>query len=265
MDTLTGFRVVAILALVGCLPADTIIETTTPPAEGVAATVTRVVDGDSIEAEWRGRETRIRIDGINAPDLGECYFEQATQKLISLLDSGSVMVISNGTDQFGRVLAELRSDGVQINLELVATGHAIATTPLTTEMSLAEAGARSAGLGLWARDTCGAGEIPPIVIDSQGSEFNPPGPDEVNLDQERVVLFNPGPRQEDIGGWTLRDESSLHRYRFPAGTTLAPGGSITITSANPLWEPGDSPVWNNDGDIVILMDMAGRVVAAHRY
>ena len=42
-------------------------------------------------------------------------------------------------------------------------------------------------------------------------------------------------------------------------------GDLTITSDDPGWDPGGSPVWSNDGDIVMLLDRHGRVVDHWRY
>ena len=38
-----------------------------------------------------------------------------------------------------------------------------------------------------------------------------------------------------------------------------------VTSADPGWDPGGGPVWNNSGDMALLLDRHGRVVARWRY
>jgi hypothetical protein len=40
---------------------------------------------------------------------------------------------------------------------------------------------------------------------------------------------------------------------------------MTIRSTDPGWVPGGSPVWSNGGDMVLVLDETGRVVARHRY
>jgi hypothetical protein len=40
---------------------------------------------------------------------------------------------------------------------------------------------------------------------------------------------------------------------------------MTISSADLAWDPGGSPVWNNDGDMALLLDRDGRVVDRWRY
>ncbi len=71
----------------------------------------------------------------------------------------------------------------------------------------------------------------------------------------------------DVGveGWIVRDESSVNRCHLTPGHELGPGRPLSITSADPCWEPGGSPVWNNGGDLVMVLDANGRVVANSRY
>jgi hypothetical protein len=38
-----------------------------------------------------------------------------------------------------------------------------------------------------------------------------------------------------------------------------------VTSDNPGWEPGGTPVWNNDGDMALLLTTGGAVASRQRY
>ena len=119
-------------------------------------------------------------------------------------------------------------------------------------------------VGLWGRSVCGAsGEVPAITLDPSG--YDPPGADDTSLADETIIVTNSGEVSADIGGFTLRDESSVHRLIFPDGTNLEPGQSIRVTSDDLAWNPGGGPVWNNDGDMALLLDSHGRVVARSRY
>jgi micrococcal nuclease len=259
--------VIYAVVLTGCLPAST-PGTTVPggpiPPGGRTVEVLRVYDGDTFQARTAEGSLEVRLDGMNAPDRGECFHPEATDALVDLLEDREVTMLLTGVDQFGRTLALVRTEDTDINLSLIASGHAIATTPLIEDARGLEEAARSQGLGLWGPEACGTGPLPEILIDAENSVFDPPGPDDQHLDQELVVLVNPGPTPVDLSGWTLRDESSRHRFTMP-DTTLAPGERLIVTSADPGWSPGGSPVWNNDGDIVMLLDRHGRVVASHRY
>lgn len=240
--------------------------TTTAPSAVV--TVVSAIDGDSIEIEGPEGRVQVRLDGINAPESEECYHREATGHITALLEGREVGVEVTGTDQFGRVLAHIHLDHLDVNLEMVSAGMAIATTPDPGRPeTLIEAEESAAGLerGLWDPQACGTGPIPRVVIDFARSVVDPPGPDDQTPDQELIVLINREDADVDLDGWALRDESSRHRYHFPRGSRLAPGDSLTVTSADPGWAPGGSPVWNNGGDLILVLDELGRVVARFRY
>lgn len=233
------------------------------------ATVTWVHDGDTIVADTDGGEVNIRLIGINAPDDGECLEDRATEHLIDTLKGKEILLARYGTDQFGRTLAHVWDGDRHINLELVRLGLAIAAPdpdePFGKELLDAEAGARGDGTGIWGAEACGTGPIPHLVVEPSLSVFNPRGPDDEHLEDERVVVRNAGDVAVDLTGWSVRDESSRHRYSFPPGARLGPGETMIVTSDDPGWSPGGSPVWNNDGDIAIILDPSGRIADSWRY
>jgi endonuclease YncB( thermonuclease family) len=232
------------------------------------ATVTRVYDGDTIEVQSPEGTFDVRLDGINAPDQGECLYQEATDHLSDTLEGRTVDLEVTGEDQFDRVLAWVAEGARDINLELVALGLALATTPESpadTALVDAEEEAYRTGAGLWSPTACGTAPLPQVEVNGPNSVFDPPGPDDEVLEEEVVVIVNNGSEPVELDGWVLRDESSRHRYRFADGTVLAPGSSIRVRSSEPGWSPGGSAVWSNDGDLVLVLDDTGRVVARHRY
>src|SRR4051812_49085304 len=72
-------------------------------------------------------------------------------------------------------------------------------------------------------NACHAGTIAitEFIIDPFGSDDVAP---------EWVELFNYGPDPTNIGGWTLKDNSTAI-YTFPAGLTM-PSGGYVIASSN---------------------------------
>lgn len=232
--------------------------------------MTRVFDGDTIVVatdEDAGLE--VRLQGINAPDKGECFYEQARDHMVDLVADRPVAFATSGVDQFGRALAHVWVGPEHVNLEMVAEGFAIATTPQEgdahgADLLTAHRDAARRRVGLWGADVCGAtGPIPRVMIEVVSPD--PPGPDEDHLKDEVVTLLNEGDGRVDLSNWIIRDESSRHRYSFPPETVLEEGQRARVTSADPGWHPGGSPVWNNDGDVVLLLDEHGRVVDATRY
>jgi endonuclease YncB( thermonuclease family) len=219
-------------------------------------------DGDSLSTD-DGR--RYRLIGINAPEQGECLADAARNRLAQLVE-GPVILTRNTeeTDHHGRELVYVHHEDVLVNEVMVAEGLAIAVhsaaNSLHTEVLFeAMEQARAAGVGLWDMASCGSGPVEPLrIVDV---EHDPPGDDRDNLDGEYVVIANSGTEPVHLGGWTLRDESSVNRYAFPPGMVLEPGSTITVTSGDgPLGFGLGSPIWNNDGDTVYLVDDQGRFV-----
>jgi len=217
--------------------------------------VTWIYDGDTIVVETDEGEIDVRLIDINAPESDECFYKESLDHLIDTLkDQNVTLEVATELDQFGRTLAYVWDGDRNVNLEMVQTGLAIATTPDTGGGLLAEENkAFDAAIGLWSRNACGSGPIPSVVIVA----LDPSG--------ETIGILNNESEITDLSGWMLRDESSRHRFRFSNGITLQPGAELVISSDDPLWNPGGSQVWNNDGDMALLLDGNGRVVDRWRY
>ncbi len=132
------------------------------------ATVTHVVDGDTIDVRIGGRDERVRLIGIDTPETKkpnapiECFGPEASAFTTSLLPVGSTVRIERdvvGRDDYGRLLGYVyllteHSTDTFVNMEIVRQGYA---TPLTIEPNstfardFAEAAsdAEAAGRGLW--------------------------------------------------------------------------------------------------------------------
>ena len=110
----------------------------TPPG---TVTVTRVVDGDTIDIEVAGQTERVRLIGIDTPEAVrpdapvECYGPEASAFLGEYLPSGTQVSLARdvvGRDDYGRLLAYVwrASDGTFVNEAIVRSGYA---RPLTIE------------------------------------------------------------------------------------------------------------------------------------
>jgi hypothetical protein len=232
--------------------------------------VLAVEDGDTFLLGTAGDEIKVRLLGVNAPERDECMSEQATAGLSSYLDRGELEVEGHGTDQFGRTLGYVWAGESFVNLALVEDGLVIANTPGAGEiwgpnLLAAERSAYREGIGLWDPVGCDADLEANVELSIDISGHDPPGPDEEVIALEHVIVANDGDDPVDLSGWILRDESSSHRFRFPDGSVVDAGDVLVVTSDHPAWEPGGSPVWNNDGDMALLLTPDGAVATRERY
>ncbi|MBA2282415.1 MAG: lamin tail domain-containing protein, partial [Acidimicrobiia bacterium] len=118
-------------------------------------------------------------------------------------------------------------------------------------------------------DACGpAATAGAAAVEVADLRLDAAGPDAENLNDEWVELRNTGAVAVDLTGWRVRDESSSHRFAFPAGFTLEAGAAVRVrsgcgpdTASDLFWCVSGSAVWNNDGDTAFLLDPSGNVVA----
>jgi micrococcal nuclease len=133
-----------------------------PPDVGV---VEGVVDGDTVDLRIGGRRERVRLIGIDTPELHidsgvpECFAVDANDFTAGELPIGSEVRLERdviGRDDYGRLLAYVyrRVDGVLINELLVARGYARPLTiapndSFSRRFAAAAVAAEAADLGLW--------------------------------------------------------------------------------------------------------------------
>lgn len=153
--------VLALVASIGGYGGYTVVKGSEVDAnfDTVPHTVARVIDGDTIEVE----KVKVRLLGINAPERGECYFEESKRVLETLVEGKQVSLQKDITakDRHGRLLRYVTlpnsnpaADNIFINTELVERGFAFAEaiSPDTKYRDLfatAERKAKAAGEGLW--------------------------------------------------------------------------------------------------------------------
>jgi micrococcal nuclease len=134
-----------------------------PPDVG---TVDWVVDGDTVDIEIGGRTERVRLIGIDTPEMNvdegapECFAPEARAFLEDLLPVGiEIRLVRDivGRDDYGRLLAYVyrRSDELFVNEAIVANGFARPLTiapndAFTGEFVSATRAAKEVRAGLWA-------------------------------------------------------------------------------------------------------------------
>jgi micrococcal nuclease len=123
------------------------------------AKVARAVDGDTLELE---DGTRIRLLLVDTPEttLGhnDCYGAQAAAFTTDFVVGKTVTLAydeASCTDRYGRTLAYVSVDGMELNLALIKGGYAcelyVKPGGMAREMEFvdAESVAKTARIGLW--------------------------------------------------------------------------------------------------------------------
>jgi endonuclease YncB( thermonuclease family) len=212
-----------------------------------------VDDGDTLDADVPGDGLggllRVRITGIQAMELssyraaaraGDCHAVDATNRLEQLVKRSKkkirVATLYPESRSRGR---RLRSIAVHyggrwhdVGRILVGEGQAL-WWPGSTEdasnvrYSVLSQRAAAAHLGLFSPSACGVGpnEGQPISLwanwDADGNDADDANGEWVKIKNQDPV--NPLP----LDGWYVRD-SGLRRFTFPAGSSIAPGGEVTL-------------------------------------
>lgn len=127
-------------------------------AEQIRGTVVSVTDGDtcSIAVENAKKETvKIRLYGIDAPELKQDYGLEAKSYLSSLILTKNVIAEIINVDRYGRKVCTILADNENVNLKMVKDGYAwhyLEYAKNNKELKNAEQLARLNKCGLWKSD-----------------------------------------------------------------------------------------------------------------
>jgi len=129
-----------------------------------SCTVTKVLDGDTfycipdqmiagVRIHKEG-SISIRLYGIDAPEKDQPYGIEARNSLKDLVGRKTVRLEVKDIDKYGRAVALVYVDSLNVNLEQVKRGYAWAyleylDSPYVSEYYSAEKEARNKGLGIW--------------------------------------------------------------------------------------------------------------------
>jgi len=132
------------------------------PAE-FSAKVVSVVDGDTINVMHDGIKERVIFYGIDCPELGQDFGDQARRFTDERTYKKDVTLDDKGKDSKGRTIAVVYlSDGTNLNQELVKRGLAWWSdkyAPADTKLKQLHEAAKEAHLGLWSQSN----PIPPWI------------------------------------------------------------------------------------------------------
>ncbi len=103
-----------------------LIATIVRPAWAADAKVTYVTDGDTlwVRPAGGGKSIKVRIDGIDAPEICQAGGDAARMALASRVVGRTVVVSTRRQDDYGRQVATIELDGEDIAAWMVSQGHA---------------------------------------------------------------------------------------------------------------------------------------------
>lgn len=127
-------------------------------SQGRVYRVVGVSDGDTITVlNEQKKQAVVRLAGIDAPEKGQDFGNRAKQQLSSLVFGKNVHLNGNKIDRYGRRVAKVLIGGIDVNLEMVRSGHAWHYKQYANEQSIsdreiydsAEQKARKMQYGIW--------------------------------------------------------------------------------------------------------------------
>lgn len=147
------------------------IHTSTSSSSITFYTVSKVIDGDTLELQLGDKIEKVRLIGVNTPETVdprrkvECFGREASDYAKKILTGQKVSLefdpSQDQRDKYSRLLAYLYlEDGSLFNLDLIKAGYAYEYTYkkpylYQSQFQSAEDQAQSKQLGLWSVQTCG--------------------------------------------------------------------------------------------------------------
>jgi micrococcal nuclease len=134
------------------------------------ATVTSIIDGDTVGVMLDGDTKKIRLIGIDTPETKdprkpvECFGVEATEAITALIEGKNIFLTSDPSqtnqDRYGRLLRYISlEDGTDIGYQMILQGFAREYTyqdpyQKQAEYQMAETTAREKNTGFWNPEAC---------------------------------------------------------------------------------------------------------------
>ncbi|MCI0560223.1 MAG: thermonuclease family protein [Nitrososphaera sp.] len=115
------------------------------------AQVVSVIDGDTIGIFYQGKEQRVRLADIDAPEKSQAFGMKSKQSLSSLVYHETARIEEHGTDRYGRMLARVFVGRLDVCAEQIRRGMAWVYRKYSKDSGLIrlEDKARNTRVGLW--------------------------------------------------------------------------------------------------------------------
>ena len=223
------------------------------------AFVGRVIDGDTIKIE---NGTSLRMLGINTPEKGEKYYNEAKEFLKKSVSNKTIELEfgKDKYDRYKRILAYIFIRRENINLELVKNGFANFYFPsgkdihynefkkaweecITTNKNLCEK----------SHDKCA------ICIELKEFDYR----------NDRVVFYNRCSFDCDLTGWKIKDEGRKNfifdKFILDSNNNVEIKVGDNKNTKTTLYWTGEKYIWTNSGDTLFLRDKNNKLVLWESY
>jgi endonuclease YncB( thermonuclease family) len=121
--------------------------------EEFTAKIIAVLDGDTVLIKRASGLLKIRLAEIDAPEKAQTFGSASTQSLSGMVMGKQVKIASQTMDQYGRMVAHLSVDGLDVNAEQIRRGMAWEYSNFHSNKALIalQNEAKQAPRGLWAQ------------------------------------------------------------------------------------------------------------------
>ncbi len=210
--------------------------------------VERVIDGDTFVSNG----TSIRLLGINSPEKGEKYYEEAKKFLEDIILNETVKLEygKDKTDRYGRILAYVFLNNENINLKEVDEGFANYYFPSGKDIyyndfkkSWEKCIDQNKNLCEKSKDIC-----------TKCIELK-----EWDIKKQEIIFYNSCSYSCNLNNWSIKDEGRK-KFIFE-DFILEPKKDVAITSK----EFNKEYVWTQTGDTLFLRDNEGKLVLWESY
>ncbi|NDI37226.1 thermonuclease family protein [Chengkuizengella sediminis] len=260
----------------------------------INATITNVVDGDTIKVKLEGKEETIRLLLVDTPETVhpnkpiQPFGPEASQFAKDTFPKGKKVQVEidvSKRDKYDRLLAYLWVDGRMFNEMLLEKGLARVAyiyppnVKYVDQFQETQEEARQEGIGIWSiEDYVKVAWLDGDVtfnevtenesIDPVTTENNSPIQiTELNLEEEYITIMNNDITDMDMTGWSVLSVQGDQRFDFPDSYTIKAGEAITIWSGDfsrGIWSVDlywtEQNIWNNNGDPAQLINADNVIV-----
>jgi micrococcal nuclease len=122
-------------------------------AEEFSAKVITVIDGDTVLVLRGKQKIKIRLADIDAPESAQTFGAESQRSLAELVLKKEVLVSTKAVDDYGRLVANLNLNGMDVNAEQIKRGMAweYSRSHNKQEYLALQRDAQLAWIGLWGK------------------------------------------------------------------------------------------------------------------